>query len=523
MSERVPRADPPSIVAPTYQGEERRQNENLLRLLVQTVKDYALFVLDPTGHVMTWNPGAQRINGWLAEEIIGRHFSVFYPQADAEGGKCERELEWATAHGTFEEEGWRIRKDGTVYWASVVITALHDEDGRLVGFAKVTRDLTDRLRAETERVQLARAQEADKRKDEFLAIIGHELRNPLSPMATAVHLLRSKAASCTREVDILDRQLTLLTRLVDDLMELAGTLRDTVQIRPEPIELRRVVTRALELSTPLIVSNEQELEVDVADADLIVNVDIERMTQVFANLLNNASKYTQRHGHIRLRAFVEGPDVVFEVRDDGRGIEPHEMGHIFELFSQGDRGLDRRGGGLGIGLAVARTFVKRHGGEIYAASGGAGKGTTMTVRLPRHRSDSMPTLRAVTLADQAIKSRLRILVVDDNEDGAELMQMALEQAGHEVRVAATGDAALRIAPEFLPEVIFLDIGLPGLSGYDVVRSLRKADYAATIPIYAVTGYATAAYRAEALRAGFTEHVAKPLDFKKLESLLAKSS
>lgn len=495
------------------------QQANLFQLLVESVRDYAIFILDPAGHVATWNLGAERIKGYRADEIIGRHFCTFYPKADVDSGKCERELEIATTFGTFEEEGWRVRKDGSLFWANVIITALRDDKGNLVGFAKVTRDLTERLRAEEERLQLVRAQESDKRKDEFLAIIGHELRNPLSPMTTALHLLKAKCVDGTsREIEILERQLSLLTRIVDDLMDVAGTLRDGVQIRPVPVELSSVLARAVDVSSPLIASAGQELEVDVPEHDLVVSVDVERMTQVFGNLMNNASKYTQRGGHIRLRAFAEGRDALVQIQDDGRGIEPHEIPRMFDLFTQGDRGLERRGGGLGVGLAIAKQFVKRHGGEIFATSEGAGKGTTLTVRLPRHRVDETPSPTRTESTEEKPKP-LRVLVVDDNDDGAELMQAALQMMGHEVRIAASGPDALKLGQELKPDVIFLDIGLPGMSGYDVVRELRKTAHAKSIPIYAVTGYANASHRAEALRAGFTEHVPKPINLTLLRTML----
>ncbi|MGH7284899.1 MAG: PAS domain-containing hybrid sensor histidine kinase/response regulator [Polyangiaceae bacterium] len=516
-------ATPASRAAAIIHKHTHEQQANLFQLLVEKVRDYALFVLDPRGHVATWNVGAQRIKGYRAEEIIGRHFSTFYQKVDVDSGKCERELEIATTFGTFEEEGWRVRKDGSLFWANVLITALRDEKGELVGFAKVTRDLTDRLRAEEERLQLVRAQESDKRKDEFLAIIGHELRNPLSPMTTALELLESKnVAGISREVDILKRQLSLLTRIVDDLMNMAGTLREGVQIRPEAVDICSVLTRAIDVSAPLIASAGQELEVDVPDCEQIVNVDVERMTQVFGNLLNNASKYTQRGGHIWLRAFAESRDIVVQIRDDGRGIEPHEITRVFDLFTQGEHGPGRRAGGLGVGLAVARQFVKRHGGEIFATSEGAGKGTTLTVRLPLHRVAETPAPSRADPAKDANEKleSLRVLVVDDNDDGAELMQAAIQMMGHQVCIAASGDVALELGTEFKPDVVFLDIGLPGKSGYEVVRAFRNTDYAKSIPIFAVTGYASASHRAEALRAGFTEHVPKPINLQLLRTMLS---
>jgi PAS domain S-box-containing protein len=501
------------------------QQENLFRLLVSTVRDYALFVLDPLGHIATWNAGAERIKGYRADEVIGRHFSIFYQEAEASSGKCERELDIATREGSFQEEGWRVRKDRTLFWAHVIITALRNDSGELVGFAKVTRDLTDRMRAEEQKLRLARSQESERRKDEFLAVIGHELRNPLSPMATAIHLIKTTGApGCEQEIDVLERQLSQLTRLLDDLMDVSRTLRDNVTIEPQPVEIFTVLKCALDVSASHLAASNHTLSVDVPERGLVVSADVERMTQVFGNLLNNAAKYTDPGGRISVRAFRDGQSVAVSVQDTGRGIEPRNHTRVFELFTQGERGLDRRGGGLGVGLAVAKEIVERHGGHIAVESEGADKGTIFTVRLPRYAVMDTPPSFAVQKAPTTDSpSSRRVLVVDDNEDGAELVRVALGQLGHIVEVANDGHAALTCAESFRPDIVFLDIGLPGLSGYDVVRALRKTSYAKTIPVVAVTGYANASHRNQALSAGFTAHVAKPVDIEMLQNLIATLS
>jgi PAS domain S-box-containing protein len=506
--------------------EDIRRHENLFRLLVENVRDYAIFVLDAKGHVATWNAGASRIKGYSESEIVGKHFSVFYPPEDVASGKCEYELAIATKSGSFEEEGWRVRKDGSRFWANVVITALRKESSEVIGFAKVTRDLTARRKNEEERIALARAHESERSKDEFLAIIGHELRNPLAPMMTAVHLLEAKdrnKGEYKQEVDILQRQLSQLTRLVDDLMDVATTLRDNVKIDPRPIEVGLVIKRAVEVSTALIQKNNHTLEIEVPVSGLLVNVDVERMTQVFGNLLNNAAKYTDGEGKIVVRAFREDKDVLVSIEDNGRGIEQRNLTRIFDLFTQGERALDRRGGGLGVGLAVAKDFVRKHGGEISVESDGPGKGAKFVVRLPRSTMLETPLPFPVSALGQLPGGACRIVLIDDNEDGVALLGEALRRLGHEVEVANDGRTGLDVVSAFRPDIVFLDVGLPGLSGYDVVRELRKSSATKDLLVYAVTGYANEAHKTEALRAGFSGHLAKPVTVDALRALLSRAS
>lgn len=494
------------------------RGDELFRLLVDRVSDYAIFVLEPTGHVATWNKGAQRIKQYESGEIIGKHFSIFYSPEEASSGKCDDELATAIKDGRFEEEGWRYRKDGTRFWASVLITALRDETGELVGFAKVTRDLSDRLSSEQERLALVRSETADRSKDEFLSIIGHELRNPLAPMTSAIHLLKAKAGpGLQRELDVLERQVTQMTRLVDDLTDVATTLRDNAKIDPKPIEISLILDRALEVAASLFEAHRHSVTVDVPRSGLVVGADVERMTQVFGNLLNNAAKYTDDGGEIVVRALRQGREIIVQIEDNGRGIEPHNRDRVFDLFTQGERGLDRRGSGLGVGLAVAKEFVKKHGGAISVDSPGVGHGATFTVRLPRVTALDTP-LPFPPVAAQA--STRRLVLIDDNEDAVVLMAESLRRLGHEVEHAVDGASGLALIEAFVPDVVFLDIGLPGMNGYDVVRAIRKTELGARLPVYALTGYANAAHRDEALRAGFTAHVPKPVTIEALQAVLS---
>src|SRR5258708_4379317 len=258
--------------------EELRQSEERFGLLVASVKDYAIFMLDATGRVTTWNAGAEHIKGYKPAEIIGKHFSVFYPPEDVVAGKCEYELAAAERDGRFEDEGWRLRKDGSPLWANVVISALFDEEGTLVGFAKVTRDLTERVRAERERLQIVRLEEARRRKDELLAVMGHELRNPLAPMVTAVQMIKLRGGRATdKELAVLDRQLRHMTRLLDDLFDASRTLMDKIRLSPRVMEIGEVLANAADVSSSWIEERGHDLIVDVAASGLTVDVDPERI------------------------------------------------------------------------------------------------------------------------------------------------------------------------------------------------------------------------------------------------------
>jgi PAS domain S-box-containing protein len=484
------------------------------------VKDYAIFILDPDGRVSTWNAGAERIKGYATSEIVGKHFSIFYSTDEVAAGKCERELAIARRDGRFEEEGWRLRKDGSRFWASVTITALCNQEHTLVGFAKVTRDLTERRAAEEERVRLAQAEERERRNQEFLAIMGHEMRNPVAPMVTAVHLIRLRGGrDCDQEIAVLGRQLAHMTRLVDDILDASRFLRDEVPLAMKVTEVGNVLANAVDVAAPLLEQKRHKLEIDVPKGGLLVDVDAERMTQVFGNILNNAAKYTDKGGTISISARSEVDKVVVTVEDSGIGISSQLLPKVFELFTQAEQGIDRSQGGLGIGLAVAKRLILGHGGEIFAESEGIGRGSRFTVRLPRVacKAETEEPKRPRLFQPAAVSRR--VLVVDDNRDSAEMMSVCLQDLGHDVRIAFDGSEALEAARGFSPDLVFLDIGLPGLTGYEVALSMRQIPGCAKVPIIAVTGYARDVDRVRALRAGLSAHLTKPIDVTRLESIV----
>jgi PAS domain S-box-containing protein len=505
------------------QTERGAASEEQFRLLVESVRDYAIFMLDPRGHVATWNIGAKRIKGYTADEIIGRHFSKFYPPDVAASGKCEYELEVATQDGRFEEEGWRVRNDGTHFWANVVISPIRDALGTLVGFAKVTRDLTERKKAREEQAAREAAEEANRAKDEFLAMLGHELRNPLAPILTALELMQMRGdGSTSREQQIIGRQVQHMRRLVDDLLDVARITRGTLVLKAEPLDVRELIAKALEHASPLLEQRGHHVRIDAPEQPVLVEADDARLTQVFGNVLVNAARYTDDGGHISVEIAPRAAEVEVAVRDDGQGIAPELLPKIFDLFVQGQQATDRAVGGLGIGLTLARRLVEKQGGTIRAESAGVGQGSTFRVRLPLLDA-SKPTAARVTPRSQLAAQRARrILVVDDNQDAAEMLAEVLQTVGHEVRVAGDAVVALNLVrASFRPEVAVLDIGLPVMDGHSLAARLQ-AELGSDAPRFiAVSGYGQERDRERSTRAGFFAHLVKPVDIQQLLGLIAQ--
>ncbi|HLJ94820.1 MAG TPA: PAS domain S-box protein [Gemmataceae bacterium] len=786
---------PPDATNPPSDGEER------FRLLVEGVRDYAIFLLDPQGRITSWNCGAERIKGYTAAEILGQDFSLFFPPEDVQAGKPARELEQAAAVGKYEEEGWRLRKDGSRFWASVLITALRDQTGKLRGFSKVTRDMTERKLAEeklrqshaelekrvqertaslqdyanklqeqrewlrvtlasigdaviatdtagrvtflnpvaesltgwnqeeahgqpldvvfpilaeqtgqpienpvarvlregiivglgnhtvlvarngarrpiddsaapirgvsgeivgvvltfrdvteqrraeqalrnseqrfarfmhhlpglawikdlqgryvyvneaagkafriprtelygktdaevfsaetaapfqendrralasgtgiqvvellrhedqhlhhslvskfpilgpdgkpafiggmaidiTDRLRTEEAlKEADRRKDEFLAMLAHELRNPLAPMRNALHLMRMPGAS--RETieearQMTERQVQHLIRLVDDLLDVSRIMRGRIELRKEPVELATVIARSAEAAQPIFDTQGQQLLVSLPPERVWLNADPTRLIQVFGNLLHNAAKFSHRAGRVWLQAERQGEQVVVWIKDEGVGIAPDLLPQIFDLFVQGDKSLERSQGGLGIGLTVVRKLIELHGGQITAHSAGPGRGSEFVVRLPAGKGTAKQEVGEPQGQAASPPASRRVLVVDDNTDAAESIAMLLRLWGHRVRVAYTGPEALRAAEEYQPDVAFLDIGLPGMDGYEVARRLRQQPTFQRTVLAAVTGYGQEDDRRRSAEAGFNHHLTKPVAPETLQKILAEA-
>jgi len=496
--------------------EAQRESEERFRLLVEGVTDYSIILLDPEGHVSSWNAGARRMQGYTSDEIIGKHFSVFHAREEVAAGVPHRLLEEARTTGRVSEDAWRVRKDGTRFWANVVMTSLYNREGVLRGYAKVTQDMTQRRRVEV-------LEETTRRVSEFLAMLAHELRNPLAPIRNALGLmkaLRLDDPTLQWSRDVIDRQTKHLGRLVDDLLDVSRITSGRLTLQRERLELSVVFERAVEASRPLVDARQQTLEVQLPERPIWVEGDLIRLSQVVLNLLNNAAKYTPTGGRIWLGAEREEGQAVVRVRDSGAGITPELQERIFDLFTQGARTLDRADGGLGIGLTLVERLVSLHGGTVEVQSEGANQGSEFIVRLPLMVA---PRVEMATSPEAGAPSargvRRRVLVVDDNRDATDSMAMLLGVWGHETRSAHDGPVALGIAAEFQPEVVILDIGLPGMDGYEVARRIHEIPALRNVVLVAMTGYGQEEDRIRSRAAGFARHLLKPADLGTLKSLL----
>jgi signal transduction histidine kinase/ActR/RegA family two-component response regulator len=367
-----------------------------------------------------------------------------------------------------------------------------------------------RLYAEAESAR-REAERANRAKDEFLGILGHELRNPLAPMVMALHVMRmSPGRDHGTQRQIIERQVTHLSRLVDDLLDVSRITQGKIELRRERVDLRAVVDNALELTLPVFERRDRGVDVDVGMAPVVVWGDEVRLAQVLSNLLINAAKFTPDPGAIRLRLAAEDGFARLDVSDEGVGIAPDLMPHVFDLFVQGKQAIDRGAGGLGLGLAIVKTLVHMHGGNVEAHSEGVGRGSTFTVRLPLSEH-AEATLARESEVGQADSRKGRILVVDDNRDAADSLGALLEAYGFEVVVAYDGDAGIDAMSEFSPQAAILDIGLPGMDGYELAARIAQTRGPARPRLVALTGYGARHDRARALGAGFDDHLVKPVD------------
>jgi signal transduction histidine kinase len=407
-----------------------------------------------------------------------------------------------------------LRADGTLLYIQNDVEPLYDAQGDVCGCVSVCVDMTERVRVED------MLREADRRKDEFLATLSHELRNPLAPIRNALELMR-RAGDDRRlaepALSIMERQFHQLVRLTDDLLDVSRITRNRMELRREIVDLRRVLQSALETTQPLMDAAGHTLRVSLPDTAIWVDADFTRLAQAFGNLLNNAAKYTDRGGTITVTAADADGDAIATVTDTGVGIAPENLTRVFEMFAQLNHGTDSARGGLGIGLTLARRLVELHGGNITAASPGAGKGTTFTMHLP-----TAEVLRkTVGVADPGpdVVVACRILVAEDIPDAAEMLRMMLECMGHAVRVAADGFEAVAIAKEFQPQVALLDIGMPRMDGYEAARRIRAALGPGVI-LVALTGWGQEEDKRRSREAGFNHHLTKPAEPDALERLIA---
>jgi PAS domain S-box-containing protein len=633
------------------------QLAELTRLMIEEVKEAAVFFMNADGVIETWNRAAEDMKEYTAEDAIGSHLSLLYTEEDRAIGWPEHNLQEARKHGFFREERWRMRKSGTLFWARILLTALREDNGDIVGFSKITLDLTEHKLLEdcekekevtrrvlsaanagkwtwhpdTGQVDICRnflallghidddttvpfaqwlgfihpdqraAVEAaferadptlpdqgmhlemllrqkngayrwfaahaswhadgdgnhatlqgvnidiqqlktvsderqqaiemlkaeDVRKNEFLAMLAHELRNPLAPISAGAELLklaRRDEERVRQTSDIISRQVSHMTNLIDDLLDVSRVTRGLAELDNQRLDMRHVVADAVEQANPLIHLKRHHMALHMPPFDAMVTGDEKRLVQVVANLLNNAAKYTPAGGNIALTIDVQPLQIVLEVQDNGIGMAPDLVNRVFDLFTQAERTSDRSSGGLGVGLALVKSLVELHGGHVFAASAGPNQGSRFTVALPRMREDAAGTAdTGIDAASEVTPQALKILVVDDNIDAAEMLTMLLEASGHEVVAEHGARKALERASQFMPDVCLLDIGLPDMDGLALARELRVLPATKHALLIAITGYGQESDKKNAFAAGFDHHLTKPVDLKRLTAILDELS
>jgi PAS domain S-box-containing protein len=502
---------------------QRQQAEVIQARLAALVEssDDAIIGKDLDGLIVSWNAGAERLFGYTAAEAVGRPVNFLVPQ-DRQREQSEILSQLRRGERVDQIESVRIAKDGRMIDVSVTSSPIADSAGRIVGIAKIARDITEPKRLEQElRRRLEELAEADRRKDEFLAMLAHELRNPLAAINSAAQVTTATNAREQLDwcMDVISRQVRHLSRLIDDLVDVSRITRGKIQLRKERLDVSPIVRSAIELARPVIEARHHKLTVAIAPGNLPAEADPVRLEQIVTNLLTNAAKYTESGGQIWLSAQREEDTIVIKVRDTGIGIPPEQISRMFELFAQGDRSLARSEGGLGIGLTLARSLTEMHGGRLTATSAGSGTGSEFVVRLPASSplpaGASGPRLRG----EPSPRRALRVLVIDDNIDMARGLASLLKLLNHEVWTAHDGPSGLDAARVHRPQVVLLDIGLPGMDGYQVAERLRREEFGNAVRLIAVTGYGQEEDRQRALSAGFDQFVTKPVDYSTLLTLM----
>ncbi len=499
--------------------ERKRAEEDRAKLAaIVESSDDAIVSKALDGTILSWNAGAERIFGYTPAEAVGQPITLIIPPERLDE---EREILARLRRGERTEhfETVRVAKDGRRLDVSLTISPIHNRAGQVVGASKVARDISRRKRAEEA------LREADRKKDEFIALLAHELRNPLAPLRNGLQVMRlavSDAAAVSQARAMMDRQLTHLVRLVDDLLDLSRISRNKMELRKGRVLLADVVASAVETARPAIEAGGHRLTVSVPPEPIFLDADLTRLAQVFSNLLTNSAKYTPRGGDVWLNAWRPDGEVFVSVRDTGLGIPAEAMPHIFDMFAQVDRSIERSTGGLGIGLALVKGLVEMHGGTVTAESEGEGKGSAFTVRFPLPGERVSPEPVPPEAERRPAGPARRVLVVDDNPDSANSMAMMLRLLGHDVSTAHDGIEAVEAAGRSRPEVILMDVGMPRLNGLDATRRIRVRPWGKAIRIIALTGWGQEGDKERSAEVGCDGHLVKPVNLPDLEKALAEA-
>ena len=475
--------------------------------------------------VTSWNAGAERLYGYTAEEAIGESIGILQP------GDRPDELPSLMAKVTHGESTdnlhtTRRRKDGTLIDVSLTLSPIKDRSGQTIGVSSIARNITNAVRMERQLQEQAKQLANEARlKDEFLAMLAHELRNPLAPIRNGIDVLRilpPNGEQAKQILDMMEEQASNVVRLIDDLLDVSRITRGKMELRRQRVALPKIITNAIQTAEPLIQANGHELTVLQTRENLHAHADPARLTQVVANLLNNAAKYTHPGGKILLTTERIGDEVAIRVKDNGSGIASDMLPRIFEMFVQADNSLNRTHGGLGIGLTLVKSLVEMHGGTVEVTSDGLGKGSEFTVRLPILQSSDVVSEEATKFPGEARAYPCRrILVVDDLQPAALIVAAILRARGQEVRTAASGTEALAMIEKDKPELILSDISMPEMTGYELAQEIRRRPEWNDIWLVAVTGYGQESDKKAAKEAGFNEHLVKPIRTTNLECLLCR--
>ncbi|WP_153555738.1 PAS domain S-box protein [Roseimaritima sediminicola] len=496
------------------------ENEQRFRTLVEQIQDYAIFMTDRAGRPTSWNEGVRRVLGFAEEEFLFQDLTDrIYTAGDRRAGVPQAELAEASRAGTAASERWMCKADGSEFFALGVTTCLLGPDQQPLGYMKVLRDQTERKHMEDELRSIASSlAAADRRKDEFLAMLAHELRNPLAPIRSGLDLLALEDLSGNRDVvRLMQDQVEHVVRLVDDLLDVSRIMRGKVDLRTQPVELTPLIHRTIEAVQHAIQMHDHTLHLELSDEPIWIQADPVRIVQVLENLVSNACKYMEAGGRIELSTRLRDGEVVIKVCDQGLGIEPELLAGVFELFTQSSRSLDRSQGGLGIGLTLVKRLVELHGGTVSAESEGMGRGSTFTVRLPTTTPLAYDQPKVAVSSNHQPRS---IVIVDDNEGAAWLLSKLLRKLGdHQIRTAHDGPSALQLVLDTHPELVFLDIGLPGMDGYEVSKAIRSRPEFDDVLLVALTGYGQAEDRLKSQRAGIDEHSVKPPSIDQVRTML----
>ncbi len=508
---------------PADPGDEPESFDHraLLAAIVDSSDD-AIISKTLEGRILSWNRGAARIFGYEAQEVIGKPITIIIPpELHAQEQQILDKLRRGERIDHFDTV--RVTKDGRQIAISLTVSPVRAADGTVIGASKVARDVSERKLAEQKLRDSEEAlRMADRRKDEFLALLAHELRNPLAPIRYALAANKKPGRTpeqCRQAEEIIERQVTHMSRLLDDLLDISRITRGTLGLKKTRMELTSVVGAAIETARPMLDEKHHTLALKLPTQPVQLEADAVRLAQVFSNLLINAAKYTDAGGRIRLQARQHGDDVIVSVSDNGIGIPADMLPRVFNMFFQSHSVIGRAEGGLGVGLSLVRGLVMLHGGSVEARSDGPGRGSEFIVRLPVATAVQDSGDVGTEVEPMSADAGLKILVVDDNRDAADTCAMLLEASGHHVQTAYTGRQALELARAFRPHALLLDIGLPDVDGYRLAQEVRSTPWGRSTMLVAVTGFGQEEDRQRAVAAGFDQHLVKPISAETVETLL----